>query len=166
MGIAEKIVKAHQSKSLKHREQHCDVDVLGAVGMAAISNPVYLSLWRLKFENDQAEREACRTWFIMQVRRSIERRGIADEFIRASGRVASQALHAWLFDKCPVCTGIGHLVIQGTPSLDARDCPGCSGSGVTRIRQHPPVSDVISDVIDMANIAVRAVPARTKERMD
>ncbi len=163
MGISERIIRAELSDDLRHHECDCDIDVLGAVGMAAASiNPAYLALYRLKYSNDIASYGAVKQVFTIWAFNSMMRRQMPT---RSAARVAAQALQKWLFDVCQACKGTGHPVIVGTPSLSKKICPSCSGTGRQKLHASQDMNDVILDIFERAEIAVATILTASKKRL-
>lgn len=163
MGMADRITRAELSDDLRHHEHDCAVDVLGAVGMAAASiNPAYLAIYRLKYNNDIASRDTVKQIFSVWARNSMMRRNISPA---SAGRVGFQAMQKWLFDTCQTCTGTGHPVIAGTPSLSAKPCASCGGTGKAQLQCAPDLRDVFLDVIDNAEAAVASVLRNAKNKL-
>lgn len=163
MGIAEKISRSELSDDLRHHEHDCAVDVLGAVGMGAASiNPAYLAIYRLKYNNDRESMDTVKQTFIVWARNSMIRRKID---AGSAPRIAAQALQKWLFDVCQKCGGTGYPKITGTPSLSAKKCHACGGSGKVPLHAGPEISEVFRDVFDRAEIAVSMVLNTTRERL-
>lgn len=163
MAMAERITRAELSDDLRHYEYDCSVDVLAAVGMATASiNPAYLAIYRLKFNNDVASKDTVKQVFTVWAYNSMSRRGMPTQ---SATRVAAQAMQKWLFDVCQVCGGTGYPVIIGTPSLSAKPCPSCGGSGRQRLHASPDMKDVIQDIFEHAEIAVASVLRNTKKRL-
>ena len=149
MTILDRVASAETSKNLAHKREFCDVDVIGAVGMAAIQNPEHLAIWRVKYLNDIADIPAAKRIFILWARRAMMRRGVNPA---GASRLGVQTLTQWLDEVCNACDGQKYLRIEKTPSLSAKACPKCQGTGKNPIKSDSAATlEVVFDVIERAD---------------
>jgi len=156
MGVLDRLASAEVSSDLQHHEHTCDVDVLGAAGLAAIKHPGHMSLFRVKILNDAAELAAAKSLFIRWARVSMTNRMRAGSTLNPekASRVGVQALSAWLNDVCGKCKGVKFVVKDGTPYLSDKQCPHCQGTGREPIRQRGEMLDVFKELMERADTAV------------
>jgi hypothetical protein len=160
MAILERLARAETSSDLSHKWDVCDVDLLGAVGLAGIHNPGKLAVFRLKYINDKESLHESRLQFIRWVRRAMKARRMD---IMAVSRCADQALKAWVEDSCKPCKGLGYAVLPGTPHLSDQQCPRCHGAGKTPITG--PFREPIKDALSMADSAVHEIQQLIRSRL-
>lgn len=151
MTILERIAHAENSSDLTPLARECDVDVLGAIGMAAYLNPRYLALFRLKFHQHKGSVEVATEQFVLWTRRALQRRGDRRKEVRG---VATAAMAVWVVDTCPACKGRRYLVLEGSPCLSTKPCPMCRGTGACRVHVR---DEVVKDVLELADSAVRII---------
>lgn len=159
--VLDKLAKAETSSDLRHYEEPCAVDVLKAVGIAAMHAPIYIALFRLKYLNDQGEIAACKSIFTRWAGASMRRRGLDPE--RAS-RMGAQILTAWIDDTCKACCGQRYRVIEGTPALSVKVCGVCKGLGTNPIKDGP-AGDVVKDVIERADDAISSIRGMVEDKL-
>jgi hypothetical protein len=152
MGILERVVSAENSSDLEHHEEReCDVDVLGAVGMAGIKNPGHLAIYRLKYLRDKASaKEALDQFKGFLAEGPKKTKGGATGF-------ASKALDHWVNDKCDACKGLKFIVEKAAPCLTDRACKKCAGTGLRKISGDKAVVNAIKDAIEKADDAVNGI---------
>lgn len=149
MPILDLVASAETSSDLSHRTQFCDVDVIGAVGMAAIQNPEHLAIWRVKYLNDIADIPAAKRIFILWARRAMVRRGVNPA---GASRLGVQTLGQWLDDVCEGCNGLKFAITEGTPTLSTKICQKCQGTGRNAITADSAATlEVVFDVIERAD---------------
>jgi hypothetical protein len=122
--LEQRYAKATQSSNLKCDDRHHDTDSLAAV---ALSGEFGGLLFRVKYSNDATSFNRLQE----EWRWHIKKRAAVDgwpEHIKEQ-KVADDALHYWLNDVCPACTGKGHPTIKYTPVLDEDACTVCEGTG-------------------------------------
>lgn len=162
MRVLNQLARAEVSSDLAHHPHHCHVDVLGAAGMAAYSNHAHMAIFRIKYLNDTAEIESAKRLFIMWARRSMINRNIDP---RSASRVGVQALTSWVCDVCQVCNGLGYQVVAGTPTLSDRPCGTCGGTGKNKVREHGEIAEVVKDLHERADTAVRVIQGGLKDKL-
>lgn len=153
MGVLEQLARAEVSSDLTHRERFCDVDVLGAAGMAGI-NIRHICAFRLKFLNDTTELDSAKRLFAEWARSAMRRRGVDTS---GASRMGVQALTYWLDPLCTGCGGLKFEAIEGAPTLSDRPCKCCGGSGRKPIKRHGAEGEVFRDLLDRADAAVATV---------
>lgn len=154
MAILDLVARAEVSSDLSHHEYFCPIDVIGAVGLAAIHEPGALAIYRVKYLSDTADIALAKSTFILWARRAMIRRGVNPA---SASRVGVQTLIAWINDVCASCHGLGHPLLDGTPSLSSKACEHCNGTGKTPIRSHGDIGDAIRDTLERADDAVHAI---------
>lgn len=140
MGFDEKIARATVSKNLRHHEHPCDVDVLGASGMAALTKGLGHWAFRAKFlrEPGVIDRLQYRVR-AMAVGRARTRR-FRTRLNHLHG-IADAALGWWVNDSCPRCKGVQFE--KAGQTLSTRSCKACHGSGK---RREPTAKDISSEL--------------------
>lgn len=129
--VQERLAHAHHSSDLRHKEQPCDVDTLGAMGMVSCGRPIAVHLLRLKFDNDRYAYKPALERLIVITRGTGKRlRWKATEV--EIERLARVTLNYWINPKCRKCTGIGFLKMADAPMLEAKPCRACRGTGHSR----------------------------------
>lgn len=154
MSVLDLLARAETSSDLRHHAYFCDVDVIGAAGMAAIHNPGHLAVYRLKYMADHASADTAKSVFILWARRAMIRRGVNPA---SASRRGVQILMQWLADICQPCGGRGYPSVAGTPTLSAQPCRHCKGSGKNAVPGSGPEHDVARDVIERADDAVYVI---------
>ena len=124
--VAERYVTANMSSNLKCETR--DDAPLGAVGVviAAGWSPARIGalLMRLHTRADRAGLEQVHEQIMLQ----------AQAFgIERSAAVAAAVLSHWLKRACGACTGRKFELVAGTPSLSARPCKLCHGTGEAKL---------------------------------
>ena len=157
MGILDMVARAEVSSDLKHKEHDCAVDVLGAVGLAAIHDPGMLAIYRVKYLSDLADLPQAKSTFILWARRAMIRRGVNPA---GASRLGVQILMAWIGDVCQPCQGRGYPKSEDAPMLSAKPCTRCGGSGKNPIKGHGAEREAILDVIERAEDAIHGIQGR------
>ena len=161
--ILDRIASAETSSDLSHKPHNCAVDVLGAVGMAAIQNPAHLAVYRVKYLNDLADIAPAKRIFILWARRSMVRRKIVAD---CAGRLGTQIFTQWVNDTCSTCQGRKYPIIDGTPTLSIKPCSACSGTGKTPIKaQSAETLEVCFDVIERADAVILTIQRMIREKL-
>lgn len=154
MSILDMLARAETSSDLKHHEYACAVDTLGAVGMAAIRDPGHLAIFRVKYLSDRADIPTAKAIFILWARRAMIRRGVNPA---GASRLGVQVFMKWLDDICQPCGGLGYPLLEGTPTLSSKPCAKCKGSGHNHITHRGDIGEVMRDIVERADDAVRAI---------
>lgn len=162
MGVLDMLARAEVSSDLAHHERHCDVDVLGAAGMAAAGNVRHMAVFRVKYLNDDAELPAAKRYFIQVTRIHMIRRKINPA---GASRLGTQILSHWLNDVCPACHGLKYMAIDGAPALSDKQCQPCKGTGRRKLPYGGPELEVVRDVIERADSAVHTIQRGMNEKM-
>lgn len=167
MSALDLLARAEVSGDLRHYEHRCDVDVLGAAGLAAIKHPGHMSLFRVKILNDAAELAAAKSLFIRWARVSMTNRMRAGSTLNPekASRVGVQALSAWLNDVCGKCKGVKFVVKDGTPYLSDKQCPHCQGTGREPIRQRGEMLEVYRELHERADTAIGWIQVGLKNKL-
>lgn len=125
--IQERIARATRSNHLEHKDRPCDIDKIGALGMAGIDNAISSAVFRLKYSND-AKFYKPALGAVTEVSKRLGKRfgwlGSAAQFAALN----KAALDFWLNDSCMSCEGRGYLTVLGTPFLSDDACTACYGS--------------------------------------
>lgn len=160
MTILDQVASAETSKNLAHKREFCDVDVIGAVGLAGIRNPEHLAVWRVKYLNDIADIPAAKRIFVLWTRRALVRRNIN---AAGASRLGVQILTQWLAEVCSECRGQKYQRIEKTPSLSAKACPKCQATGKNPVKADSVVYlEVTFDVISRADGIIGEMAGRIK----
>jgi len=116
------VVSAMHSGSLEpDADREVPLDRVMAFAVGAIRDPLGEQLFRLKYMNElSAYPDALRLLTSRSSRPGESRRSVR--------RVCERVLEEWFHDRCPVCAGRGHIVIEGTPHA-RNNCSACGGSG-------------------------------------
>lgn len=162
MSALDLLARAETSSDLQHHERPCDVDILGAVGMATVHSPTALILYRLKYLNDAGQISAAKAIFIRWAYRAMQRRKVEPQ---GASRIGVQALTAWIGDICNVCHGLKHKIIDGTPTLSDKPCVACGGTGRNRIRESGDIAEVMRDVAERADSVILSLQAGLDGKM-
>ena len=162
MSVLDMLARAEVSSDLQHHARPCDVDILGAAGMAAHSNHAHMALFRLKYLNDHAEITEAKSLFIRWARITMINRKVNPA---GASRMGARALTSWLADVCHVCNGRKHKVIDGTPTLSDKACGSCKGTGRNKIRERGELAEVVKDLHERADTAVRVIHGGVNDKM-
>lgn len=167
MSALDLLSRAEVSSDLRHYEHRCDVDILGAAGMAAIHHPAHMSLFRLKYLNDASEMVTAKSLFTRWAWNAMANRMRAGSGMNPekASRVGVQALTAWVNDVCHKCNGVKYVRAEGAPLLTGRQCPCCSGTGKAPIRQHGEMLEVFRDLMERADTAVQWIHTGVENKL-
>ena len=135
-------------------EDRADIDVLGAAGLAAKTQPLCLALMRLLSGDNQAAREVVE---VLAEKATSKAHHMGMEPLE---RQQALALCAVVLDwyrngTCKPCEGRSQSLIPGTPHLSGLDCPSCRGTGrrpfeqVARL-EHRELSQWLRDEVEKA----------------
>lgn len=131
--IQERVAAARVSRDLRHKLGACDVDTLGAVGMASARNAMLSELLALKYANDaRAYRpvldHVTRHAMLMSTRKKWKATD------RELALLARSVVDDWLAPNCRACNGLGFRRRPDAPTLEARPCQVCDGTGRAPLR--------------------------------
>lgn len=133
MGVKEKLAHAMHSHDLSHKEQPCDVDKLAAVGMAGVASPIIVELLALKYAGDHRAYRPALDRVTEQARLMSARRDWRAHDLELR-LLAKSVLDDWLAPNCRTCNGMGFRKLPDAPTLEARPCPACHGTGRQPLR--------------------------------
>lgn len=162
MSVLDQLARAEVSSDLKHHDRHCDVDVLGAAGMASTVNPRHLAVFRVKYLGDVEEMQAATRYFVHIAQISMIRRKVNPA---GASRLGTQILTHWLDDTCPACNGLKFIAVEGAPALSDRPCQPCNGTGRRKLPYGGPELEVVRDVMERADSAVSTIRRGLAEKM-
>lgn len=131
--IKERVATAHDSSDLSHKPGNCDVDKLGAMGMASVGNPLLADLVALKYANDSRAYRPALDRVTEQARLMSARRDWRAHDLELR-LLAKSVLDDWLAPNCRTCNGMGFRKLPDAPTLEARPCPACHGTGRQPLR--------------------------------
>jgi hypothetical protein len=116
MMFQERLTKAQGSKNLGEVpvNEIGDVDLVRACGMAGVSNPLGLAIWRWRYAGDTRE--------VFKIAEALVELG-------NEALVVYNVMHHLSKDVCPSCQGRGYGVVKGTPILSEDVCLDCHGVG-------------------------------------
>lgn len=141
--LAQRYVKAVGSGNLRSDQHHFDTDVLAAV---ALSSSFGALLFRVKYFNDTSSYRRLLAEWSWIVSTKAARRSWPEHV--AVDQVAQLSLRRWISSVCPACTGRRQETIFNTPSLSARNCRLCDGSGQLPLRCEARIKDYVLDMIE------------------
>lgn len=141
--LALRYSRAVGSGNLRDDPQHFDTAVLAAV---ALSSSYGGLLFRAKYFNDASSYRRLLAQWTWIVSTKAQRRDWPVHI--PIDKVARVSLKMWIYDGCPACTGRRKETIFNTPSLSAKDCTLCGGTGKVELRCHPAIRDYVRDMID------------------
>ena len=124
MTTKERMVRSQTSSNLAEsaNSEFGDIDIVRATGMVGQSNPIGVSLWRLKYAGDVAEFPKVVTSLAgMLAKRNVK---YTDAML-----LAFNAVKHYVDDVCKTCVGRGYDIIPGTPVLSDQICLNCRGAG-------------------------------------
>lgn len=138
---------AIRSSNLRHdaNTTRADVDVIGAMGLAAKVTPLSAALTRLLLGDGHAVND------VVQILAD-KAQGAHTGLPRGHAeRIAEQAIAWCRYPTCPVCGGHGYAQVQGAPALSTTECKPCKGTGqrLFRIRRdHQAIGEWMVAVIE------------------
>lgn len=154
MGTLERVAHAETSSNLQHKEHDCDVDVLGAIGMAGIKHKGYLALFRIKYLHDMDEAKNAQQQLTEWARKGLSLKG---QNTKQAKHIADKVMKYWLVDTCALCSGLKYEVDPGSPYLSNRVCKRCRGTGKRPLPHSREHTDLIKELLERANNAVLQV---------
>ena len=117
----ERMTRAQESKNLGEVpvNEIGDVDLIRAMGMAGVSNPLGTEVWRWLYNKDRQS--------MMKVAEALIEMG-------NSVVVVHRVLVHMDSDVCPACFGRGYKVVANSPMLSDEACVECKGAGRREIQ--------------------------------
>lgn len=160
MTLAQRYVKAVGSGNLRSDELHFDTDVLAAMALSSTYGGL---LFRAKYFNDPSSyRRLLAQWTWIVATKAARRNWPVHIPI---DQVAYLSLKRWLSSVCPACTGRRYEVIFNTPTLSAKVCPLCDGSGETALRCDARLKDFILDMVEELHMDEHRAATRAKRKL-
>jgi hypothetical protein len=120
--MTEMIAKAVHSKNLQQKETHCALDVIGAIGIAAMHNPIGVDAARF-IDGLQAKAHKDLTYGLA---REAGKKIKCDKQILL--RVCKQVIHETSFKFCKKCLGAKEMMAGELKVI----CKTCEGTGLHR----------------------------------
>lgn len=157
MGSLERVLRAELSSDLSHREHECDVDVLMAVGFAAIHNSGHLAVFRVKYLYDVNSLDEAINQFTSWARRSLTNR---NQELYQARKIAMISLRSWVNDQCTACNGLKYTKLKYSPCLSATACKVCGGTGKKIIN-----NEVTKDLIERADAVVYQIHRQISRKL-
>lgn len=158
--LAQRYARAAASGNLKNDLYHFDADVLAAV---ALSSGYGGLLYRVKYQNDAASyHKLLHHWTWIVSCKALRR--CWPEHIPIN-KVALISLNRWINSVCPACTGRRAETIFNTPSLSARLCRVCDGTGEAPLRVDARWRDYVLDMIEELHGDERKAGARAAKKL-
>lgn len=140
-----------------------DLDWLTALGMVAAGQGAHSSLLRVHYVQDRSSLEDAMKAAIAFARRQSQRRGwnLTNKEINRTARLA---LEYHVLPTCQTCRGQKYQRIEGTPSLSAKACPKCHGTGKRPlpIRGAKYIAAVMASLEAVEQVTEGAVRARMR----
>lgn len=149
MGILERVCGAETSKDLEHHHFSCDVDVLGAVGMAG---GIAFSIYRVKYLSDAKAYKEALEQFFQWTCKEFERKGRTSVGTKDFAR---RIFHHWVGDVCPRCNGASKSTI----------CPLCKGSGKKPLNCSACDREIFETVVRVADCEVLKIKRLISKKM-
>jgi hypothetical protein len=160
MSLTQRYARAVSSGNLKNDLLHFDADVLAAV---ALSSGYGGLLFRVKYQNDPASYHKLLHHWTWIVSCKALRRNWPEHI--PINKVALLSLNRWINSVCPACTGRRHEVVFNTPSLSARVCRLCEGSGEAPLRVDQRWRDYVLDMIEELTADEYKAAARARKKL-
>lgn len=158
--LAERYVLAVGSGNLKSDELHYDTDLLAAMALSSTFGGL---LFRAKYFNDPASYRRLLAQWTWIVSTKAGRRAWPVHI--PIDKVAFLSLKRWMNSVCPACTGRKKETIFNTPSLSAKDCALCDGTGQTTLRCNPAIRDYVLDMVEELYDDERRAGVRAKKKL-
>jgi len=167
MSIAEKYARATISSNLRDDAHHHNTESLAAV---ALSDPDKINgighlLMRVKVANDASSYPALSVkWTVIVESKSINRKWPSHV---VAHKVAKASLDHFLNDRCPICTGIGHLPLAGAsrPVLSDDPCPACNGQGTRALECNARTLDYVQSMVETLHDLMRHAAGRAMQKL-
>lgn len=116
------LARSLHSTNLKQQENHCHLDNVHGLGLAAIDNPIGVAALHVI---DALQPQGYQD-LIFQLSRKAGKQIKCDK--RVLLLVCKQVIHEAAFNFCPTCSGRKHAVIDNKVHL----CASCNGTGLKR----------------------------------
>lgn len=120
--MRQSLARSLHSSNLKQKEQHCDLDSVHALGLAAQHNPIGVAALHVI---DALQPQGYQD-LIYALARQAGKRIKCDKRILVN--VCKQVIFEAAFNFCQTCSGRKHAVIDNKVHL----CAGCNGTGLKR----------------------------------
>ena len=157
MSALERMLRAELSSDLSHKEHACDVDVLMAVGFAAIHNSGHLAVFRVKYLNDVNSLDEAGRQFTSWARSSMIKR---NQELYQARKLAWLSLRLWVNDQCTACNGLKYIKLKDSPCLSATACKVCGGSGKKVVS-----NEITKDLIERADAVVYQIHRQISHKL-
>jgi len=128
--IEERVGRALARGDLRQRDEVCSLDIVTALGLVGIRERLADAVYRLKAAN-QPSAYGDALAGVYGLARSMDARLHWRLKRNRLHLMAKRVLDYWLCDSCRACSGIGYLVVSGTPMLSDRVCLSCHGTRKT-----------------------------------
>lgn len=134
--IIERMSQASVSDDLSHRETFCDADVLQAMGVSGIRQPLGHALLRLDLTQDRRDIPRA-IEATMDTVATIARSEGWPMHVHKRRKIATTVLIHYLSPACPACKGRGMLGVERDKpdEYNPKPCPTCGGSGARQLPQ-------------------------------
>lgn len=134
--VIERMSEASVSDDLSHRETHCDADVLQAMGIAAIRQPLGHALLRLDLTQDRRDIPRAIEATMDFVGQIATQQGWPMHMLKRR-KIATAVLVHYLSPACPACKGRGMIGVERDKpdEYKPRPCNACGGSGTRQLPQ-------------------------------
>ena len=113
-----------------------NLDVLTALGVVSIREPLADAVFRLKYANEASSYPDAMT-AVRTLARFLNKKAGWKLSERHTNAMAKAVLDYWLDDLCPACEGRGWLKPEGAPILSNHPCPACLGRVDGRVGKRP-----------------------------
>lgn len=120
--MRQNLARSLHSSNLKQKEQHCDLDSVHALGLAAIDNPIGVAALHVI---DALQPQGYQD-LIHALAKQAGKRIKCDKRILVN--VCKQVIFEATFNFCQTCSGRKHALIDNKVHL----CAGCNGTGLKR----------------------------------
>ena len=152
MKLAKKYSAAVQSSNLRDDDQHHQAEVLAAMGLASVENPLGPLLYRVKYANQAVSYYQLLEQWAEKTRKHAVKIGWPQHI--QPHKIAALSLAYWLTDMCQVCTGRKSDQIDNTPCLSGVDCAACGGTGRRKLDCEDRERPYIEKSIDQLDILI------------
>jgi hypothetical protein len=131
MEIKDRYARAIRSTKLapKPNNDHADIDVLGAAGLAAKTNALCVAMMRLLSGDNHAARDVIEV-LAEKATSKAHYTGMEPPLKHLQARaLCANVLDWYRHGTCRACEGRRQSLIPGTPMLSGLDCTTCRGTG-------------------------------------